>query len=132
MSEQKSEKIQLVQNLYEAMARRDVSGVLAILDENISIAQTPLLPWGGEYSGHQGVLEFFQKLLGNLDTSLKLEEYFEAEDRVVVIGRTQGRVLKNNAPFDVRLVHIWTLQNGKVTRFEPFINTPQMLESLSA
>jgi ketosteroid isomerase-like protein len=123
--------IQLVQNLYATMARRDEAGVLALMDDEIEIVQTPLLPWGGHYRGKAGVLEFFGKLLGNLDTQLKLEEFYEAdENRVIVIGRTHGHVRENNAPFDVRLVHVWTTKDGKAVRFEPYINTPEMLRVL--
>ena len=78
------------------------------------------------------MLDFFQKLLTHIDSKVTLEEIFEAGSRVVVIGQTAGRVLKSGAPFDVRFVHIWTIEDGKVMRFEPHINTPQMLESLGA
>jgi ketosteroid isomerase-like protein len=125
-----SEKIQLIQDAYAAMAGRDVTAILALFHDDFSMTQTPLLPWGRKYFGKEGLGEFFKALLSNVENSLKIEEYFEADNRVIVIGRTQGKVLKNKAPFDVRFVHVWQIADGKIVRFEPYIDTPRMLESL--
>jgi ketosteroid isomerase-like protein len=32
--------------------------------------------------------------------------------------------------FELRIVHVWTIGNGKITRFEAYIDTPVMLKAL--
>jgi ketosteroid isomerase-like protein len=40
-------------------------------------------------------------------------------------------VLAKGASFDIPEVHIWELRDGKVVRYQVYINTPAMLEALS-
>lgn len=77
-------------------------------------------------------MSFASKLLENLDSQVEMEELVEAGDRVVAIGHTRGRVRANQREFDVRAIHVWTLRDGKVIRFEAYIDTPKMLEALEA
>jgi ketosteroid isomerase-like protein len=121
----------LVKDAYEAFARRDVVAVMALVDPQIEVRQTELLPWGGTYQGTQGLLGFFTSLLSHVDSRVEVEEYIEAGERVVAIGYTRGQVTKSGRPFDVRLAHVWTVKDGKLTRFEPYIDTPKMLEALA-
>jgi ketosteroid isomerase-like protein len=75
-------------------------------------------------------MSFAGKLLENLDSQVEMEEFVEAGERVVAIGHTRGRVRANQKEFDVRAVHVWMLKDGKVLRFEAYIDTPKMLEAL--
>lgn len=121
---------QIISNLYEAFARRDMQSLLQWIDPQIEITQTTELPWGGTFQGQQGLMSFAGKLLQNVDSQVEPDELIEAGDRVVAIGRTRGHVMANNKEFDVRAVHVWTLKDGKVLRFEAYIDTPKMLEAL--
>ena len=38
----------------------------------------------------------------------------------------------NGAPFDVQEMHLLTVRDGRVVRFEAHIDTPAMLEALQA
>ena len=122
---------QVITNLYAAFARRDLSALLQWIDPQIEIRQTTELPWGGTFQGQQGLMSFAGKLLENLDSQVEMEELVESGDRVVAIGHTRGRVRANQKEFDVRAVHVWTLKDGKVLRFEAYIDTPKMLEALN-
>jgi uncharacterized protein len=121
---------EVVSSLYAAFAARDVAAVLALTDPGLVVTQTELLPWGGAYHGPAGLQEFLGKLLGRVDSRVEVEEYVEAGDRVVAIGRTRGSVRGSGAPFDVRVAHLWTIRAGKAARFEAYIDTPAMLRSL--
>ena len=121
---------QIIINLYAAFARRDLSALLQWIDPQIEITQTTELPWGGSFQGQQGLMSFAGKLLENLDSQVEMEEFVEAGERVVAIGHTRGRVRANQKEFDVRAVHVWMLKDGKVLRFEAYIDTPKMLEAL--
>ena len=123
--------IELIKTMYDAFSRRDVPTILQMIDPALIISQTELLPWGGTFNGIEGLQIFFGKLFEYLDSQVEVEEYVDAGERIVAIGRTRGRVKSNNAAFDIRAVHTWTVKDGKALRFEPNIDTPKMLEILS-
>jgi ketosteroid isomerase-like protein len=122
---------QVISKLYEAFARRDLQSLLEWIDPQIEITQTTLLPWGGTFQGQQGLMSFAGKLLASVDSQVEMEEFVEAGERVVAIGHTRGHVRANQREFDVRAVHVWTVRDGKVLRFEAYIDTPKMLEALN-
>ena len=86
---------------------------------------------GDEFHGYNGLQMFFGKLLANIDSQVEPQEFIEAGNRVVVLGRTRGTVRKSGKPFDVRISHVWEIRNGRATRFEAYIDTPLMLAVLS-
>jgi len=121
---------QIISNLYAAFARRDLQSLMQWIDPQAEITQTTLLPWGGTFQGQQGLMSFAGKLLASVDAQVEMQEFVEAGDCVVAIGHTRGHTRATNREFDVRAVHVWTMRDGKVLRFEAYIDTPKMLEAL--
>src|SRR4029077_19917706 len=99
-------------------------------DPGMEVVQTPLLPWGGEFHGHDGLGEFFGQLTGAISSRVTIHNVFAAGDQVVQVGRTAGTVNATGAEFDVDEVHVLTLRDGKVVRFAATIDTPAMLDAL--
>jgi ketosteroid isomerase-like protein len=124
------QSVEIIAELYAALARRDLPAVLELTDPEISVWQTELLPWGGEYYGFEGVQQFFGELFRLIDSQLAVEEFVDAGDRVIVIGWTRGQVRATGATFNIRAVHVWTVKGGRAVRFEPSVDTPKMLEAL--
>jgi ketosteroid isomerase-like protein len=122
--------VEIIAELYAALARRDLPAILELIDPEISVSQTELFPWGGEYHGFEGVQQFFSELFRHVDSQLAVEEFVDAGDKVIVIGWTRGYVRVTGATFAVRAVHVWTVKDGKGLRFEPNVDTPKMLEAL--
>ena len=120
----------IIEALYEAFARRFTTAVFFLISPEIKIAQSPALPWGGHYSGYEGLQKFFAALLGHVDSTVEIERMVDAGDHVVVIGRTKGVVRATGKPFDVPIAHVWKIQDGKPTAFNPYIENPLMLEAL--
>ena len=122
--------VEAVRRMYDAFAATDLETILAVTDPDIEVVQTPLLPWGGEFHGHEGLGEFFGKLTGAISSRVTIHNVFAAGDQVVQVGRTAGTVNATGAEFDVDEVHVLTLRDGKVVRFAATIDTPAMLEAL--
>ena len=122
--------VEVITGLYEALARRDMPTITGLIDPEIIVSQTALLPWGGEYHGMEGVRKFFGELFRTIESQLAVEEFVDAGDKVIVIGKTRGRVLATGAEFNIRAVHVWTVKGGKGVRFEPNVDTPKMLQAL--
>jgi len=121
----------LVREIYDAFTRRDPAAVFAQLHPDVEFHQTELLPWGGHYRGHDGVREFFARLLGAIDSAVTVERFIDAGDHVAVVGRTRGHTRNGGVPFDVAIVHVWTVRDARISRFEAYIDTPAMLAALA-
>jgi ketosteroid isomerase-like protein len=126
-----SASIELVERIYEASATGDLGALMALAAADLVIQQDPALPWGGRYDGPSGVVEFFHRLAGTIDTSVTTEALFAAGDQVIQYGRSRGTVRSNGATYDIPECHIWTVVDDKVTDVRFFIDTPSMLEALA-
>jgi ketosteroid isomerase-like protein len=122
--------IALVRRIYEAFATRDTDVIQELFALDVRISQSAELPWGGEYEGHDGAFTFFLKLLENIESQVTTESLYAAGDHVVQTGRTRGKVLANGATFDIPEVHVWELRDGRVVRYQVYIDTPAMLDAL--
>jgi len=100
------------------------------MSEEVEIMQSTELPWGGHYRGHEGVKNFLTKLTEHLDSQVQVERMIDAGDKVAVVGRTVGKARKTKLEFDLPIVHIWTMCEGQVVRFEPYIDNATMLAAL--
>lgn len=127
-----TEHEELIRNVYDAYARRDVVAALSRFSPEVEFIQTDLLPWGGSYQGIEGAKSSLGKLMAHVDSRVEIEETFSAGDHVVVIGRTRGTVRATGAAFDVRVAHVWTVIDGSIRRFEAYIDTPAMLSALAS
>jgi uncharacterized protein len=123
--------IPTIQRVYAAMKSRDAGVMQDLFADDVVVRQSPEVPWGGEYSGIDGAFTFFLKLVEHIESEVTTESLFAAGDHVVQTGRTNGKVLANGASFDIPEVHVWELRDGKVVRFQVYIDTPAMLAALN-
>lgn len=119
--------INLVCDVYKIT---EIAEIVSSFAPDFEIYQTEQLPWGGHFQGLAGAQQFFGKLRENVDSTVEIEEIYPVEEKIIVKGRTRGTVLQNEKKFDVSIVHIWTIRDGKLAKFEPFIDTPAMLAAL--
>ena len=130
LTQMKQDNRKIIEALYQAFAERYTSAIMGLVSPDVVITQSPALPWGGHYSGYFGVQKFFAALLGHVDSKVEIERMLDAGDHVVAIGRTKGTVCASGKAFDVPIAHVWRIQNGRVTAFNPFIDNRLMLEAL--
>src|SRR5215211_6045362 len=87
--------LQVVKSAYDAFGRGDVSGVLAVLDDNVDwhpiLGAGTHVPMAGKRSGRAGAAEFF-KLLDqhNRFKAFEPREFIASGDRVIVLGTYTG------------------------------------------
>lgn len=125
-----TDRVQLVRRLYAALAAVDLETILEVFDPEVEIHQTGELPWGGDFRGHDGLGAFFGLLREHITSAVTIQTVFEAGDVVVQVGRTAGTVNASGATFDVEEVHLLTVRDGRVVRFEAHIDTPAMMRAL--
>jgi len=123
--------IEIVTEIYAAMARRDFDALFAVVDPGCVITQDAALPWGGRYVGHNGFATFGSALTSSIDSAVTTEAMFMADGDVIQFGRTKGRTVATGTPFDIAEVHRWTIRDGKAIAAHFSIDTPAMLEALA-
>ena len=123
--------LEIIETIYEAFARRDVPTLLNLISPEIRITQSTALPWGGRYSGYSGLNNFFTSLVNHVASVIHIERAVDAGESIVVTGRKKGFVRANGQHFDVSIAHVWRMRNGRVIRFESYIENDSMLEALN-
>jgi uncharacterized protein len=123
--------VAVVRSLYEAFGRGDVPAILGLCHQDVEIYQSSRLPWGGEYGGHEGLGAFLTRLTEAIESRVETGRFIDDEEgHIVQIGRTRGKVRATGRAFDVPETHVWTVRDGKVARFESYIDTALMRGAL--
>jgi ketosteroid isomerase-like protein len=124
--------LELVKTLYERFAIGDIFSVLDLLDQNIVWTEAEGFPYGGTYTGHKAIMnKVFKKLATEWDVyQLHPGEYLDAGNRIVVLGNYSGTYKKTGKSMNVPFAHVWTVENGKATRFVQYTDTLKVSEAL--
>ena len=122
--------LEKIEELYQAQQKRDIRSILMLMSPDIEIIQSSELPWGGHFTGHDGVKKFLTALAEHIESQVQVERMIDAGDKIAVVGRTIGKTRKTKLEFDIPIVHIWTFNEGQLTRFEPHIDNATMLAAL--
>ena len=124
-----ADNVQVLREGYAAFARQDVPAVMAMFDENIEWSTPESLPFGGNYSGHAGVGEFFGALASHWqELSVEPVEFIADGDTVVVL--VHNRAVGAGGPLDMTSVHLWRMREGKGVSFTEYMDTARVLKAL--
>lgn len=127
-----AQNVQLARSAYEAFARDDLDAVLAVMDSAIEWHEAGGLPNGGVYRGLDAVRSaVFDPLDGSWDGfRADPEEFLDAGDDLVVLGRYTGRSLGSGRELDVPFAHVSRFRGGKAVLFRQFTDTAEWLAAL--
>ncbi|HYE76352.1 MAG TPA: nuclear transport factor 2 family protein [bacterium] len=124
----------LVQTLYDAFSRGDMTAMLDLMDEGIdwTLLGPAGIPYAGNYKGKEGVTQFFQDLSAGAEIHEFLpEEFITERNMVVVLGRENGIAKATGKKFETRWCHVFTLRDGKVERFREYTDTAAVSEAFA-
>jgi ketosteroid isomerase-like protein len=119
--------VALVRGVYEAFARGDVAAVLG--------AMSPAMVWneaenfiyadGNPYEGPEAIVGgVFARLAGEWDGfAARPEEYLDAGDTVVVLGRYGGTYKATGRSLDAWMAHVWRIADGRAVEFRQLVDT---------
>jgi len=126
--------VEIVKRSYEAFSRGDLDSVVADFDPEIEWQQAQGLPHGGTYRGVEAVR---RSIFDPLDAdwwdefSADPDEFLDAGDDVMVLGRYRGVAKGTGKRLDVPFVHVWRLRDGKAVLFRQFLDTRGWVEALA-
>ena len=140
MSKQKTPR-QVLEAFYEAEKRymqTKASGeeasfdeIAATLDPAVILHQSPDLPFGGEYVGHEQYEQWAITMSSIFDElEVAEQQWFESDNVVVVVCRFKTRSRRNGSSQDLPMAQVVTVKDGRITDFRPFYwNVPAYIEA---
>jgi ketosteroid isomerase-like protein len=121
-----------IQSVYRAFAERDMPTLFGHFDANIEwhLAEHHLYApaGGGPFRGAREVGEqFFARLAPEWqDFIVSPVRFHVAGDTVIVEGRYTGIHVSTHSKLDAQFCHLWTLRDGRVVRFQQYMDTAQL------
>jgi len=126
-------EVAVVEAVYDAFARADVNRILELFAPDCVVYQSHALPWDGTHQGHDGLLTFLVTLSSTIASTPEHEHLVaDGDGHVAQVGRTRGTAKATGVEFDLFENHVWTVRDGKVARFEVYLDTAGMLAALQA
>ena len=128
MSEQDVESLQ---RIYYAFSRWDVEEFVGDLAHDIEWRLPDTLPWGGTRHGHDGVQAFAAIFQDHVEGRwADPDDFLDAGDRMVVLGRMRGPARASGAGFEVEFAHVWTMTDGVASRLRAYLDTAPIMDAL--
>jgi ketosteroid isomerase-like protein len=111
---------EVVNEAYAAFGRGDVPAVLALVSDDVDWEGTEALPQSGSFHGPDGVGEFFAGVGREWpELKIEIEDMIADGDHVVSVGHGAGKLASGEAA-EYGFAHVFTLADGKVTRFREY------------
>lgn len=110
---------EIIQGLYQSFASGDVASVTAAFADDISWTEADGFPLAGTYTGPQAVVDNVFMRLGEFSDNwaVEVDRYVAEGDTVVADGKYRWNHKDTGEPCEVRMAHVWSLADGKVTAF---------------
>jgi ketosteroid isomerase-like protein len=123
---------EIVKAHYDANARRDMNGMLADIAADCRWTEMDGFPCAGTYVGPQEVFKNVFLALGEAfdGYTFALERLLDAGGDVIGIGDYAGTYRQTGKSFKARVVHVWSVADGKIRRFEQFTDTLRVADAM--
>src|SRR5215208_6948684 len=105
--------VHALRRIYSALSRWDIEELERDVTHDFELEIPEPLPWGGTHHGPDGVEAFanvFQDYVEGLWADP--DDFLDADDRMVVLGRIRGRARKSDQDFEVPFAHVWGFDDG--------------------
>ena len=128
------ENVQVVREVYESFGKGDIPAVLEQMNQSIewNEAENFIYADRNPYVGPQAVLEgVFARLGEDWEVfEVKPEEFLDAGDRVVALGRYNAKHKASGREVWAQFAHVWGMREGMVTSFQQYTDTKQFADAV--
>ena len=118
--------LEIIKSTYEGKTSEENGKNLAkYVTEDISWTEAKGFPYAGTYIGLESVTKnVFSRLGGEwINYKFTPEDYVASNDKVVAYGTYTGTYKITGKYFEARVAHIWKLKEGKIIKFEQFVDS---------
>jgi ketosteroid isomerase-like protein len=121
--------VELVRRIYESINRQDWDAAFRDVDEGL-VMETKR---AGTFRGRDEVRRFVEDQFAPFDSlSTEPEETFDGGDQVVAFVRIRARPADSTAEIEVRIGHLWTIEDGMAVSLRTFPRREEALEAMRA
>ena len=120
------ENTELVKQGYQHFKNGDIQGLLGLLSEDVEWTQFEIegVPFSGTRRGPERVGEFFSQVFDTEEVlHFEPRELVAQGDKVVALGNYAWRVKSTGREYETDFVHVFTVRDGKVARYQEFMDT---------
>ena len=126
--------VALLKNVYEEFGRGNIPAVLGAMSPDIkwhSAEGNPYMPSGAAWVGPDAILNnLFMKIGNDWDGfTVHTKIFHDAGQSVIVEVRYTGTVKATGKSVDAQACHIWDVRDGKVTKFQQYLDTAQVQDA---
>jgi uncharacterized protein len=125
-----SEALAVVKEAYLAFENGNINALLQIVSEDVDwrVVASADLPYSNHCQTRAEVQCYFEDLFAAEEiTKFEAREFIDAGSHVVVIGFVAATIKATNKSFESEWVHIFTIKDGLVTRWQEFFDTAARL-----
>lgn len=124
--------VDIIKKFYESFKTKDRQTCLQVCSEDIEWTVLKGMPNGGTFVGRDAVFDrYFPELLSSFSEFHAVpEEFLEAGENVIVLGRYRGIGKSTGRPFDSPFVHVYTLKDSRISRFRQYTDTHEIQSTL--
>jgi uncharacterized protein len=131
------DNVRLLKSLYDAFGRGDIPTVLAAMSQDIKWYQAesnPYMPSGQAWVGPDAVMSNLFMKLGTEWNGFAVHprSFHDAGDSVIVEARYSGTYKATGRSMDAQVCHIWDVKDGKVSRFQQYLDTAKVQDVMGA
>lgn len=117
---------EIIESAYAAFAKGDVAAVLGVMDPKIEWTEAEGWPlYNGTFVGPQAIVDGVFLRVGEIgdNFSVSPSQLVADGDTVVALGTYTWNTKGSGAPAEVKIAHVWTLDDGKIVRFQQHVDT---------
>jgi len=117
---------EIIEAAYGSFAKGDAPAVLGVMDPKIEWTEAEGWPlYDGTFVGPQAVVDGVFMRVGEIgdNFSVNVGQLVADGDTVVALGTYSWNTKGSGAPAEVKIAHVWTLDGGKVVRFQQHVDT---------
>jgi uncharacterized protein len=123
--------MEVVRRIYEAFGQGDVPTFLSLLAAEVKWIEPDGVPLAGTYLGPEAVLnDVLIPLTSTWDGfTVTPETFMDAGDNITVLGTITGTNKATGKTLETPYIAVWTLRDGKVVKYQSFVNTVAFVEA---
>jgi ketosteroid isomerase-like protein len=120
----------VIKSLYEAFGQGDMPTVLELFDPQILWCEAEGSPYdsGDGWVGPDAVVTNLFTKMGDDWTEFTVHPslFHESGSMVTVEGRYKANHRHTGKDMDCQVCHVWTVEDGKITKFQQYVDTAKM------
>jgi uncharacterized protein len=115
--------VDLVNGAYAAFAKGDIPGLLEALSDDVDWSSPGVLPQGGDFSGKDGALKFFQNIGAMWDSlTIEVEGVADTGDGLVLAVVSASGTRKGGGAAGYGAAHAFNVRDAKIVRFREYVD----------